>query len=75
MPDLCRALHLASIWVAAAALAGIAQGASAGCIAERPTAMVPTDPSVCRQLEPTIRKPSALSLGYYENKLNQYMGV
>ena len=74
MPGRCRTLHLARIWVAAAALAVIAQGARADCIAERPTAMVPADPLVCEQLEATIRKPSALSLGDYENKLNQYLG-
>jgi hypothetical protein len=74
MPDLCRPLHLAEVWVVAAALVGITQGARADCIAERPTAMVPADPSLCQQLEATIRKPSALSLGDYENKLNQYLG-
>ena len=74
MPNLGRALNLARIWVAAAALAGITQGARADCVAERPTAMVPADPLVCHQLEATIKKPSALSLGDYENKLNQYLG-
>ena len=74
MPNLGRALNLARIWVAAAALASITQGARADCVAERPTAMVPADPLVCHLLEATIKKPSAQSLGDYENKLNQYLG-
>jgi hypothetical protein len=67
-----------SLWrrsfAVALVLAATAGGARADCVAERPTAMVATDPALCQQLQDVIRRPSALPLPDFEKQLNQYFG-
>jgi hypothetical protein len=46
----------------------------AACPAERPAAMVATDPELCRRLESVVRNPSAMSLPDYEEQLSAYFG-
>src|SRR5271165_5914683 len=60
--------------VARLAVAAIAGNAQAACVAERPDAMVATDPALCQSLAAVIRKPSALPLADFEAKLDQFFG-
>ena len=47
--------------------------ASADCIADMKQPQLPADPALCRSLDETIRKPSALPLDQYEAKLGDYL--
>lgn len=51
-----------------------APGHAAGlCADEQPTPQLPTDPALCAQLDPIVRKPSSLPLDQYEVQLNRYV--
>jgi Cytochrome P460 len=43
------------------------------CADEQATPQIPTDPALCAQLDPIVRKPSALPLDQYEVQLNRYV--
>jgi hypothetical protein len=61
---------LAACLVVLATAKGVA---SPTCPDERETRQVPTDSTLCAQLEPVVRQPSALPLDQYEAKLGQYL--
>jgi hypothetical protein len=61
-------------FAAALVLATTAGSALADCAAERPAAIVATDPTLCQRLEKVIRKPSAWPLPDFEKRLDQYFG-
>jgi hypothetical protein len=48
-------------------------GAESLCLDEQKTEQIPTDLKLCAELDPIVRKPSALPLGQYETILNQYL--
>lgn len=50
-----------------------AQEESPDCDAERSRALLPTNPELCAELADVIRKPSALPLGEYEQKLSDFL--
>jgi hypothetical protein len=45
------------------------------CPDEQPTPQIPTDLALCAELDPVVRKPSALPLDQYETQLNRYLGA
>jgi hypothetical protein len=61
--------------LAAALFASLGAGPAlaAGCPAEQPGALVPTDAELCRYLAPVVADPSALPLGEYEEKLGLFL--
>jgi len=54
-------------------LANASSFASPTCPDEQETRQVPTDTALCAELEPIVRKPSALPLDEYEAKLEGYL--
>ncbi|WP_231081643.1 cytochrome P460 family protein [Jiella flava] len=46
----------------------------ANCAALQDTPQVPTDPALCKRLDPVVRKPADLPLNEYEKAINQYFG-
>jgi hypothetical protein len=63
--------------VALACLATLAPQARAAslCADEQPTPQIPTDLALCAELDPIVRRPSALPLDKYEIQLNRYLGA
>src|ERR1043166_7263106 len=49
--------------------------ASPTCPDEQPTAQLPQDLKLCRDLEPVVRNPGGLPLDQYEAKLGAYLGA
>jgi len=49
--------------------------ASPTCPDEQATPQLPTDLALCESLEQAVRRPGALRLDLYEQKLNQYLGA
>lgn len=54
-------------------LACLASQAEALCPAEQPSAQTPTDLALCKALDPIVRKPAALPLSVYEDRLATYL--
>lgn len=69
-----RRRSAATVVIAALHLVGAPALASQFCPAERPQALVPTDLKLCADLEPVVRRPSALPLNEYELKFQQFFG-
>jgi len=69
--------HLRILTAAAAAVLSLTAAlgvAAAECTAERPQAMTPTDPALCKSLAAAIRDPSALPLDRYQARLDEFLG-
>jgi hypothetical protein len=65
--------RLVAVLTVCSALPAAAQTAATSCPDEQKVKQIPNDVALCSDLEPVIRKPSALPLDKYEEKLSTYL--
>src|SRR5262249_14543858 len=65
----------AGLTIGAGLLSSIAVLASPACPDGQDAPQTPKDPALCRELDPVVRKPSALPLDAYEQKLGEYLAA
>lgn len=68
-----RLIGLRFALAAVVALVGLAASAAETCSALRPTELRPTDLAECAVLEPDIRRPGALPMQEYQEKLGRFL--
>jgi hypothetical protein len=73
MAVMSRAPSAAVLTLCLGLLSTLAVQASPTCPEQQTTPQVPTNLALCKQLEPTIRHPGAMSLNDYETALNTFM--
>ena len=69
-----RFLHrLVALLMVGSVLPAAAQTVTASCPDEQNVKQIPIDAALCADLDPVVRKPSALPLDKYEEKLGAYL--
>jgi hypothetical protein len=73
MPPPTRPRLIVAALLACLVLLAARAGAAGLCKDEQGTEQLPTNPALCAQLDPIVRKPRDLPLDQYESMLNQYL--